>query len=89
VNNVGDIGIVADIDADLAAFAKPQYRTRHAVIVSEGLDYLPGGELKSQWRDPKRMVRRGCDLRIGLSQCCAERHPRRAASNQKAATRRP
>ena len=36
----------------LAAFAKPQHRTRHRAVVSKGINHLPGGELQPQWRDP-------------------------------------
>jgi hypothetical protein len=47
VHDVVYIGVVADIDADLAAFAQPQYRTGHAIVVSKGLDHLVGGERRS------------------------------------------
>jgi hypothetical protein len=53
VYDVVDIGIVADIDADLAAFAKAQHRTGHAIVIGKRLDYLPGRELEPQRRDPE------------------------------------
>jgi hypothetical protein len=53
VHDVVNIGIVADIYADLAAFAKPQYRTQHGAVVTEGLDHFPGREVEPQWRDPE------------------------------------
>ena len=56
VHDVVDIAVVADVDADLAALAQPQYRTGHAIVVSEGLDHPAGGELEPQRRDPQRVV---------------------------------
>jgi hypothetical protein len=39
--------------------------------------------------DPQRMIRRGCQLRIGCSQPASERHSGCACTKQEAATRHP
>ena len=58
MHDIVDVGVVADIDADLAAFPKPQHWTGHGAVVAKSLDHPPGGELEPQWRDPERVVRR-------------------------------
>src|SRR4030095_6214739 len=71
VYDVVDIRVVADIDADLAAFARAQYRARHHAVVSKGLDRLSGGEFQPHWRDPERVVRCTCGLRRS-HHCCTK-----------------
>jgi hypothetical protein len=85
VYDVVDIRVVADIDADLAAFAQAQYRTRHHAVVSKGLDHLSRGEFQSHWRDPERVVRRTCGLRR-RPHCCTKPNARCACSDKEIAT---
>jgi hypothetical protein len=89
VNDVVDIGVVADVDADLATLAQPQERTGHGAVVGEGVDDFSGRELEPQRRDAQRIVSRIRDLRIGPPQRRAERHSRRAGAHQEATAMHP
>jgi len=84
VHDIVDVGVVADIDAHLVALAQPQRRARHLAVIGERVDHLARRELEPLRRDPQRMVRRACDLRIAGSQSRPERHPGCARSKQKA-----
>ena len=89
VHDVVDVGIVADIDADLAALAEAQHRARNRAVVGKGVDDLSGGELQPQRRDPQRMVGARRNLRIRRSTGRPERHPERSGPEHKAATMHP
>jgi hypothetical protein len=86
VHDIVDVGVVADIDADLAAFPQPQDRTGHGAVVTERVDHPARRKLEPQRRDAQRMIRRARDLRVGGSEARPQRHPRRPRAEQEAAT---
>ena len=89
MNDVVDVGVVMDVDADLAVFAQTQDRTGNRAVVAEGLDHLAGSELELQRRNAQRIVRCRDDLRIGLVDRRAARHPGDAGSDQETAAIQP
>ena len=42
MDDVVDVGVVADIDADRAAFAQAQQRAGYRAVVAKGVDHPPG-----------------------------------------------
>src|SRR5262245_39959592 len=89
VRDIVNIGVIADIDANLAAFPQSQYRSRHRAIVTERVDHPARRKFEPQRRDAQRIVRRACDLRVGGSEARTKLHPGGARSDQKTTTMHP
>jgi len=73
MDDVIDVSVVADVDADWAAFSKAQNRARNPVIVGKRVNHLAGGEFQPVWRNSESVVWRRYDLRI----CRVNRGPDR------------
>src|SRR5262249_24949965 len=82
MDDIVDVGVVADVDGDLLTFAQAQFRARDGAIIGEGIDELGGRELQTQGCDPQRMIWRASDLRIGSTQSRAHGHAGGAGSDQ-------
>jgi hypothetical protein len=89
VHDIVHVGIVADLDADLAILTEAKDRAGNRAVVSKGVDNFSAGELQPQRRDPQRMVRARRNLRIRRSAGRSERHPGRASPKHKGATMHP
>jgi hypothetical protein len=89
VHDIVHVGIVANIDADLAPLTEAKHRAGNRAVVRKGVDDFSAGELQPQRRDPQRMVRARGNLRIRRSAGRSERHPERSSPEHKAATMHP
>jgi hypothetical protein len=57
VHDVVDVGVVDDVDRDVAPIAHAQRRAGDAVVVGIGVDHLAGSELEPLLADAQRVIR--------------------------------